>query len=512
MQVPLFRSSTCGFHLFTLGTVLTTVLLAAPAWAQSSTTEPTSEDGAVQSVASRVETPPVTLNPTQAIAPTASPHPALAQQPIHTEADLPQLEEQLAQQPSTDAEELQPDPVLLEPIPEGQGQAPDDAPVAPVPVSPQYDVVRDESFRFSVGVGPSAPTALEGSARPRVTRTPIKSTGLSLIAGVSRYIGDTGSINLVVEGGEHIVAFDLGYTQLNESPRSGFGVNFFNQRSFFPAFRGGDRDVDLPNGDTPWIHRLGGGAEVFLPIGDEIDSALGVNYQRVSVRDDVFDDDVYAEDEFGNDLTVDSDGIDDLLSFNFVAYRDTRNAGTASTEGNILRFGATQGFTLGSDSVAFTRFGANFVQYIPLNLFGFSAGPRTLVLNIQGGHIFGDVPPYEAFNIGGTRSVRGFSGGGVGTGRSFMIAVAEYRFPIATLDIFSQEIDLRGALFVDFGTDFGTGDDVIGEPAEARDKPGTGLGFGVGLQAELPIGFGRLEFAITDNDESEVIATIGDRF
>ena len=47
-----------------------------------------------------------------------------------------------------------------------------------------------------------------------------------------------------------------------------------------------------------------------------------------------------------------------------------------------------------------------------------------------GGMIFGDLPPYEAFPIGGTNSVRGYSEGGVGSGRNYVAGTAELHWPL----------------------------------------------------------------------------------
>lgn len=52
------------------------------------------------------------------------------------------------------------------------------------------------------------------------------------------------------------------------------------------------------------------------------------------------------------------------------------------------------------------------------------------MLCTAGGAIFGDLPPYEAFPIGGTNSVRGYSEGGVGTGRNYAVASAELHCPL----------------------------------------------------------------------------------
>jgi outer membrane protein insertion porin family len=47
----------------------------------------------------------------------------------------------------------------------------------------------------------------------------------------------------------------------------------------------------------------------------------------------------------------------------------------------------------------------------------FTAMGATLEVAAKGGNIIGDLPPYEAFQIGGANSVRGYPEGGVGTGR-----------------------------------------------------------------------------------------------
>ena len=47
-----------------------------------------------------------------------------------------------------------------------------------------------------------------------------------------------------------------------------------------------------------------------------------------------------------------------------------------------------------------------------------------------GGVIVGDLPPYEAFPIGGTNSVRGYSEGGVGSGRNYVAGTTALQWPI----------------------------------------------------------------------------------
>jgi outer membrane protein insertion porin family len=120
----------------------------------------------------------------------------------------------------------------------------------------------------------------------------------------------------------------------------------------------------------------------------------------------------------------------------------------------------------------------------------FSLGPLSLHLKAKAGHIHGDLPPYEAFPIGGTNSVRGYSEGAVGSGRSWVESSAEARFPIVDT--------ISGCCFFDYGTDLSSGATVIGNPAGTRNKPGSGYGYGGGVRMDTPLGPLRLEYAWND--------------
>ena len=109
-------------------------------------------------------------------------------------------------------------------------------------------------------------------------------------------------------------------------------------------------------------------------------------------------------------------------------------------------------------------------------------------------------------------ATRGYGGGELGTGRSFVQANAEYRFPIFSFNAFEEKLDVGETLFVDYVSDLGSGDTVIGEPAVVRDKPGHGLGYGAGLRTLTPIGIVRLEVGFNDQGDSAIIFNIGDRF
>lgn len=374
---------------------------------------------------------------------------------------------------------------------------------------------REENEGFFFGFGTmQPPTALQGSARP-VTVDPSSNKGRGFTPLVRAGFTNSGAkkqvFTLAVEGGAKNLGFDMDYRKFTGDDR-GYAANFFNRRSRESEFDGGERDVDLANGDNPWVHRIGGGVEFFRPLGKDFKGALGISYQLVSVRDGVFSDNLNNADELGNNLTFSDDGQDTLLTVNLAAALDRRNRAINPTKGYRLLLQTDQSIPIGDASLFFNRLSANYTHYIPLSLFRFTEGDSTLVLNLQGGTIIGDTPAYEAFSLGGSKSVRGYGRGKLGTGKSFVQASAEYRFPMFSFDAFKEEFDIGGTLFIDYGSDLGTADDVSGIPAIARDKPGDGFGYGFGLRALTPVVVLKLEFGLNDDGDSLVTFAIGDRF
>jgi outer membrane protein insertion porin family len=118
--------------------------------------------------------------------------------------------------------------------------------------------------------------------------------------------------------------------------------------------------------------------------------------------------------------------------------------------------------------------------------------------------VIGDLPPYETFNLGGPNSVRGYDSGQVGSGRSYVLASAEYRFPVWKA--------FGGVVFADFASDLGSGDTVLGDPAGVRAKPGIGFGYGAGVRFDSPLGLLRADYGINDQGESKFHFGVGQRF
>jgi outer membrane protein insertion porin family len=291
--------------------------------------------------------------------------------------------------------------------------------------------------------------------------------------------------------------------------RTSYNVNGFQRRSLSLIFDGGKTPAFVPGTtDTPRILRLGGGVTFSRPLnGDPFsDSAwrgsLGLQYQRVSVRD-IGGGNIVPKDSQGNDLTFSKTGQDDILMVQLGVNQDLRNNFADPTQGSLLKLGLDQSIPFGVGNIFMTRARGSFTQYVPTKLLGLP-GSQAFVFNVQGGTILGDLPPYEAFSLGGTTSIRGYEDGAVGAGRSYVAATAEYRFPIFSI--------VGGEIFADYGSDLGTASSVPGNPGGSRGKPGSGFGYGVGVRIQSPIGPIRVDYALNNASESRVQFGIGERF
>jgi outer membrane protein insertion porin family len=299
--------------------------------------------------------------------------------------------------------------------------------------------------------------------------------------------------------------FDVGFTDpwiAGDPYRTSYTTNLFNRRATSLIFDNGPIEVDLPNGDTPRVNRLGTGISFSRPLNDGLSLSLGAQYERVALLD--ANGTVTPRDAAGNLLTASESGRDDLFTVQFGAVLDRRNNPTLPTSGNLFRLGTEQALPVGNGSIFYNKITGSYSQYVPVNFFNSERGRETIALNLQGGTILGDLPPYEAFPLGGGNSIRGYEEGAVGAGRSFVLGTVEYRFPL-----FSQF--LSGALFADYGTDLGSGDAVPGNPGGVRGKPGSGFGYGAGVRVQTPLGALRLDYGLSD-EGSRFHFGFGERF
>lgn len=386
----------------------------------------------------------------------------------------------------------------------------------PSQVVVNIDVVEGSSGSVAAGAGYSSDSGLFGTASYQQ----------------KNFGGNNQTLGTEIQVGSDNLLFDVNFTDPwigGSESRTSYTVNAFRRRSISLVFNG-ENDIDTLNGsDSPRIVRTGGGINFARPIPSDPFArrdwtlSTGFQYQRIEVKNSDGEISPLSEPETqtvvnpvtgeeeeveipnsSSNLAFSDDGTDDLFSLRFGATRDRRNSPIQPTKGSILRLGTEQTIPIGSGSIFFNRLRANYSRYFPIDIVPFGGDTEALAFNVQGGTILGDVPPYEAFILGGSNSVRGFSDGELGSGKSFLQATAEYRFPIFRI--------VGGALFFDYGTTLGTDDDVPGSPSVVRDLPGSGYGYGLGVRVQSPLGPIRVDYAINDDGDGQIQFGIGEKF
>jgi outer membrane protein insertion porin family len=247
---------------------------------------------------------------------------------------------------------------------------------------------------------------------------------------------------------------------------------------------------------APWTVILGLSGQEVRPID------FSGNTRRFGIAEQDLDDN---EDEVPTDSIIcvayNCGSSNTLVGLRLAATRNLLDDPRNPTRGSFLSLATEQFVSVGENSPTFNRLRASYTFYIPVNWIRFYRGCRpkpgepedcrqALAFNFSAGTNIGDLPPYEAFCIGGGNSVRGYSDCDLGVGKSFGEFTVEYRFPIFRI--------LSGELFLDAGTAFGTQDDVEGNPGELLDKPGNGFSVGTGVIVTTPVGPLRLEVASRD--------------
>ncbi|MEH2049657.1 outer membrane protein assembly factor [Nostoc sp.] len=382
----------------------------------------------------------------------------------------------------------------------------------------QENVVKQDIQQlYRTGLFETVNVALEGDATKLDLVYQLKETGArgvnlggsynadqGLVGTISYQDQNVGGVNDTLGVNVGVSSRDLQFNTKFTSPyrttnpdRLGYTVNGFRSQELSETF---DDKIKLANGDKVREGQIGGGVSLQRPI-DDWNTSLGLNYTRTSIRDRQGN--ITPTDAQGNPLSASGTGIDDLTTVSFTATKDKRDNPLNPTQGSVLSLSTEQSIPIGEGNISLNRLKANYSQYLPVQLFN-SKQPQVFAVNLQAGTVIGNLPPYESFNLGGSNSVRGYDSGEVGSGRSYVLASAEYRFPVLPI--------VGGVLFADFASDLGSGDTVLGDPAGVRDKPGYGFGYGAGVRLNSPLGLIRADYGINDQGESKVHLGIGQRF
>jgi outer membrane protein insertion porin family len=358
--------------------------------------------------------------------------------------------------------------------------------------------------------------------------------------------GNNQRLGSEIQLGQRELLFDINFTDpwiANDPYKTSYTINGFRRRNISLIFDGGD-DVRILNDgierDRPRVVRTGGGVSFTRPLSKDNfkradwTASLGLRYEAVRLQDgdgDLIDPNAAQTNDagtvvgFGRDLSFSGTSKDDLFTVQFGLVKDNRNSALTPTSGSLFRIGTEQSIPIGNGSLFFNRLRTSYSFYQPTRLLKLSPGcrdvdkrlveaarpkvdpngcPQVFAFNFQAGTVLGDLPPYEAFSLGGSNSVRGYEEGAVGSGKTFLQASAEYRFPVFSI--------ISGALFIDAATDLGTGSEVRGNPAGLRNKPGGGIGYGLGVRVQSPLGPIRVDYGFNDQGESRFHFGLGERF
>ena len=235
------------------------------------------------------------------------------------------------------------------------------------------------------------------------------------------------------------------------------------------------------------LGRLVAGAEWRRPLAADWSGSVGLSWQRNRCMDDRGA--PLVADCYGAPLTFSGGASDAAALANIgLTYSSAR-------DGSQLGASLEQALPLSRDWLNFNRLRLRAEQPLPLG------GGAALVLRGRAGSLWGDLPPYEAFPLGGANSVRGYAEGGVGSARAFLEGTAEVRWRVRG--------PVAGVIFADAATDLDSGESVIGDPAGARGKPGSGYGYGAGVRVDSPLGPLRLEYAWSDRRRGRFHVALG---
>ncbi len=346
-------------------------------------------------------------------------------------------------------------------------------------------------------------------------------------------LGRAWSTNLNLNFGEYSTTYNFSLSDpwiKGDKHKTSFRTNIYLSRDYPQEFKSENKGriyaVDNKNTSSSdtfssvVLEKTGGGFAFSRPLngGDPFKLSkwrvlAGMNFKKVSMIDGSGNKKPYG------DMTPTTGNISDIICIGFTqkngwcprdntlvsviasATRNNLNNSINPTSGNKLSFGSEQFFSIGENSPNFNRMRASYSFFIPTKLINLTKAckssnsnnedcPQAIGFQFKAGTTFGELPPYEAFCMGGTASVRGWGSCDLAVSKSFVEGTIEYRFPVWRM--------VSGALFVDAGSDLGTQKDVPGKPGELLQKSGSGYSLGGGVGVKTPIGPLRLDIASKD--------------
>ncbi len=347
------------------------------------------------------------------------------------------------------------------------------------------------------------------------------SSGIFASAGLqeTNALGRAWTTNINLNFGEYSTTYNFSLTDpwiKGDRHRTSFRTNVFLSRDYPQEFNSekngriyavNDKNTESSDSFSSIVlEKTGGGFSFSRPLngGDPFKLAkwkvlAGMNFKRINMIDSSGNKKPYG------DMTPTKGNISEIICIGYTpndgscpaentlvsviasTTRNNLNNSINPTSGNKLSLATEQFVPLGENSPTFNRIRASYSQFVPVKLINLTKEckssnltsedcPQTIGFQFKAGTIFGELPPYEAFCMGGTSSIRGWGSCDLAVSKSFVEGTAEYRFPVWKM--------ISGALFIDAGSDLGSQKDVPGKPGNLLKKSGSGYSLGGGGRSE----------------------------
>lgn len=179
--------------------------------------------------------------------------------------------------------------------------------------------------------------------------------------------------------------------------------------------------------------------------------------------------------------------IDPKVSLQNLFYHNSTNDILSLVKGSKLKYFTEVGISING---IFQKFSVEYTKYFNsyLKLFN-NRNKINIITHFKIGTALGYIPFYEAFVLGGARSVRGYTDGEIGISKRIFQSSLEIWYH---MDKYIDNI----YLFFDYATDLNASVHLIYNPTKYKMLDGQGSSFGIGCL----IGTGRLEYGCKKND------------